>query len=235
MKEIVKEHQLRPIILRFDLGKPQLDFEAKGLAAHYLMHDLTWDMRQQLEKHYQVLEDIDVQLTELEYMLLPIEQDLDILEVFLKIKDPSVLPFDNYDEPVEINIDLGEFFKGVVYHNEMLQDIHKIVYAEFNWFEPHFDMIYEKESWIDEQLWNDVHQIYTNYLDAQVDIVTLDRDQEEFRGALAEVFDLQDNYREYGDTLFGMFNAIHKRCESCYKRSEIVNKGLNDFDEKRGI
>lgn len=231
MKEIVKEHPLRPIILRFDMGKPQLDFEKKGLETHYLMHDLTWDISQKLKEHNQALEEIDFEIAELEYLLLPIEQDLDILEVFLKIKDPSVLPFDKHDEGTEISIDLENFYKEVIYHNQRVQDLHDDISKEYQWFNAHFEMIYEKESWIDENLWNDIHLIYKNYLEAQVDIVSLDRDQEEFKTVLAEVNDLQDSYHEYGEVIFNSFNALQTRSEECYKRAEIVNKGLDELNK----
>lgn len=226
MKEIVREHPLRPIILRFDLGKPQLEFEKKGLAAHYRMHDLTWDMQQQLQAHYEALEEIELEITELEYYLLPIEQDLDILEVFLKIQEPSVLPFGEKDDNTEINIDLNDFYKGVAYHNVRIQELHPDVAREYDWFQQHFEMIYEKESWIDEQLWEDVDPIYRNYDQAQVDIVSLDRDQEEFRGVLSEVFDYQDKYQDYAEVLFKMYNQLHKRSEESYRRAEVVQEAI---------
>jgi len=232
MKEIVKEHPLRSIILQFEFNKPQLEFEKKGLEAHYLMHDLTWDMLQKLKTHHKTLEEIDYDVSELEYLLLPIEQDLDILEVFLKIKDPSVLPFDLKDGEVEISIDLNGFYQSVRDHNQSMQALHTHVSKEYDWFQGHFDMIYEKESWIDEGLWDDIHQIYRNYLQAQVDIVTLDRDQEEFRGALSEVFDFQNTYMEYGETIFEAYNELQKRSDESYRRAETVNKALNDMQDQ---
>lgn len=117
---------------------------------------------QQLKQHNQALEEIDFEIAELEYLLFPIEQDLDILEVFLKIKDPSVLPFDKHDEGTEISIDLEDFYKGVIYHNQRIQDLHDDVSREYQWFNAHFEMIYEKEGWINEALWNDIHLIYKN-------------------------------------------------------------------------
>lgn len=229
MKEIVKEHPLRPIVLRFDLDKPLLDFEKKGLHAHYLMHDLTWDMLQQLKAHHNALEEIDIKISELEYLLLPIEQELDILEVFLRIKDPAVLPFDEKDGEAEVTIDIGDFFQDVVQHNQCLQDMHAGIHAEYDWFDNHFDRIYEQESWIDKGLWDDIHQIYRNYLEAQVDIVTLDREQEEFKGVLTEVFDYQDIYMDYGDSVFAAYNELHKRSEEVYRRAEVVNSKLTDL------
>ncbi len=227
MKEIVREHPLRAIILRFDLKKPQPEMEKRGLDAHYLMHDLTWTMQQQLRAHYQALEEIDIQVSELEYYLLPIEQDLDILEVFLGIKDPSVLPFDEKDDNAEIDIDLDEFYKGVNYHNQRIQDLHDEVSEAYQWYQQHVDMMYEKDGWIDDTLWDNVHQIYINYTEAQVDIVALDRDQEEFREILSEVFDYHEVYREYAETLFQMYNELQKRSEENYRRTEIVNQALH--------
>ncbi|MBD1432714.1 hypothetical protein H8B06_07760 [Sphingobacterium sp. DN00404] len=227
MKEIVTEHPLRTIILRFDLKKTQLKTEKRGLDAHYHMHDLTWTMQQQLHAHYQTLEEIEIQVNELKYYLLPIEQDLDMLEVFLGIKDPSVLPFDEKDDNTEIDIDLDAFYKDVSYHNQRIQDLHDEVSKEYNWYKQHFDMMYEKESWIDDSLWDDVHQIYLIYTEVQVDIVTLDRDQEEFREILSEVFDYQEIYREYAETLFQTYNELQKRSEENYRRTEIVNQALH--------
>src|SRR5690606_35566954 len=113
-----------------------------------------------------------------------------------------------------------------------MQALHTNVSKEYDWFQGHFDMIYEKESWIDEGLWDDIHEIYRNYLQAQVDIVTLDRDQEEFRGALSEVFDFQNTYMEYGETIFEAYNELQKRADESYRRAETVNKALNDMQDQ---
>ncbi|RKE56670.1 hypothetical protein [Sphingobacterium detergens] len=229
MKEVVKEHPLRPIILRFDPDKPQLEFETKGLSAHYLMHDLTWEAQQKLRKLNEQLGEIDIKIAELEYYLFPIEQDLDILEVFLKIKDPSVLPLNNFDEEIEITIDINELFSSITDHNQQLRDLHSEVSTACIAYEQHYDMIYEKESWIDEQLWKDVHQIYVNYLNVKVDIVSLDRDQEEFREVLSDVFDYQYKYYDYFDLILSVFKTFQKRCDKSYRRAEVVDKGLKEL------
>lgn len=227
MKEIVKEHPLRPIILRFDFEKPQSELEKKGLASHYLMHDLTWDMQKQLKAHYEALEKIDMEVTALEFQLLPIEQEMDIVEVFLNIKPPSILPFDERDEDFELNIEMADLYKSIIAHSDRLEEVQVDVTAENNWYQEHFDMIYEKESWIDEELWDNIHQIYRNYEQVQVDIVALDRDQEEFKEVLSEVFDYQDLYAEYGEAVFEMYNSLIRRADKNYRRAEAINKHIN--------
>lgn len=229
MKEIVREHPLRPIILRFDFEKPQLDFEKQGLASHYLMHDLTWSMQQELKAHYQILEKLDMEITALEFQLLPIEQEMDIVEVFLNIKPPSILPLDEIDEDFELNIEMADLFKNITDHGDLLEEVEIEINAENTWYQKHFDMIYEKESWIDEDLWDNIHQIYRNFTEAQVDIVSLDRDQEEFREVLSDVFDYQDLYAEYGETVFEMYNNLIRRADKNYRRAEVINKHIKEL------
>ena len=227
MKEIVKEHPLRPIILQFDFSKPQMEFEKKGLEAHYLMHDLTWNMLQQLREHSHAAEEINAEIAELEYMLLPIEHDLNMLENFLGIRPDAAPPFDEKAQKATVEIDVLAFYDRVNEHNSRLRELHDKTCREIEWSNKHFDMIYEKESWIEESLWKDVHQIYRNYLEAQVDIVTLDRDQEEFRGTLAEVYDYQDMYNDFGTTVFESYTALQERSEKIYHRGKTVNEAFD--------
>ena len=83
MKEIVRQHPLRSIILEFDEEKKTLDFEKRVLEAYYRQHDRTWDVKQQLLQHKEALSGLEAKIMELEYMLLPTEQELDFLEASL--------------------------------------------------------------------------------------------------------------------------------------------------------
>lgn len=229
MKEIVKEHPLRSITLQFDFDKPVQDFETKGLASHYFMHDLTWEIWQELKQHQQSLEELGKEINELEFLLLPIEQELDILEVFLGIQPPSVLPFDNKNEAFELSIDLDEYHAAIFGHSERMKKLYKPIIAEYNWFQAHFDQFEEKDSWIDDEHWDAVDAIYSNYQQAQVDIVTLDQDQEEFRTILSEVLDFEDRFMDYGDHIFEAYNTLHDRADGCYRRAEVASQKLNEL------
>src|SRR3546814_384467 len=190
MKQIVKQHPLRTIILEFDVDKPALDFEIAALDAYYRQHDRTWETKQRLLQHKDALFELEVKITELEYLLLPTEQQLDFLEAGFQLTDQKELPF--IEE--EFTIDVGDFNKGVVYHNRELVELHGLVVAEQEWFNEWADFIYENEDWFDEQ--DDegdglIHQVFRHYEEVSVDIVSLDRDQQEFFGAVGEVTELQ--------------------------------------------
>src|SRR5690606_34402224 len=92
MKEIVIEHPLRPIILRFDLTKEKPAFEVEGLEAYYAKHDSTWEMRVELIRQRSLLIDLMDELTEIEFALLPVEQELEFIEAAAGLRSQDTLP-----------------------------------------------------------------------------------------------------------------------------------------------
>ena len=226
MKEIVKQHPLRTIVLEFDMDKPALDFETQALEAYYRQHDRTWDTKQQLQLHKDAFYQLEVKITELDYALLPIEQQLDFLEAGFQLKDQKDLPF--IDE--EFTIDVGEFNNDVYQHNQELVALWKGIDAEQTWYNDWADHIYENESWFDEQ--DDegsdlIHKVFRHYEEVSVDIVSLDRDQQEFFETVSEVSELQDEYFDYGEAVIKAYTELHGRSEAIYRRAEVLNDHIN--------
>ncbi|TYR33906.1 hypothetical protein FXV77_16845 [Sphingobacterium phlebotomi] len=223
MKEIVKEHPLRPIILQFDLKKKALDFEIKALEAYYRMHDRTWETKQNLLRHKDAFLEIDVKTAELEYRLAPIKQQLDFIEAAFKLVDNVELP----DMGERFTIDIVDFYTAVDSHNEDLRELHKQITTEMQWFDNWADHIYEKEDWFDEQ--DDegdklIHQVFRHYNDVSVDIVSLDRDQQEFFGIIGTTRNLQQQYFEYGEEVSEQYNRVHYASEEVYQRALRVKQ-----------
>lgn len=226
MKEIVKQHPLRPIILEFDMAKPALDFETEALDAYYRQHDRTWETKQRLLEHKDAFFQLEVKITELDYALLPIEQQLDFLEAGFQLTDQNELPF--IEEG--FTIDVGEFNNDVIQHNRELVELWKGVDAEQKWYNEWADHIYENESWFDQQ--DDegsdlIHKVFRHYEEVSVDIVSLDRDQQEFFGAVGEVTELQNEYFDYGEAVLQTYTTLHERSEKVYRRAERLNDHID--------
>ncbi len=219
MKTIVKEHPLRPIILRFDLQKQTPEFEEEALDAYYAMHDKTWETKQNLLMHKDSLFELDVQITELEYRLLPIEQQVSFLEVGFQLVDNVELPPFDHD----FSIGIGEFRTEVNNHLTDMQELYKDLMQEWAWFDSWADFIYDHEDWCAPGGNELIHQVYRHYEEVSVDIVSLDRDQQEFFGAHGEVRQLQRDYFDYGSQVFNMYNRVKERAEKVYKRANRVN------------
>ncbi|MFB2119294.1 hypothetical protein [Parapedobacter sp. 2B3] len=109
-------------------------------------------------------------------------------------------------------------------------ELHGLVVAEQEWFNAWADFIYENENWFDEE--DDrgsdlIHQVFRQYEEVSVDIVTLDRDQQEFFGAVGEVTDLQSEYFDYGEAVLDLYTALHERSEKIYRRTERLNDHID--------
>lgn len=222
IKEVVKQHPLRPIVLEFDTDRPTLEFEAEALDAYYRQHDRTWETKNKLQLHKDALSNLEVRIAELEYGLLPIEQQLDFLEAGFQLTDQQELP------TIEggFTIEVSEFNNDVITHHKQLVEVHRLVVAEQDWFNAWANFIYENEDWFDEQ--DDqgsalINQIFQQYEEVSVNIVTLDRDQQEFFGVVGQVRDMQSAYFDYGESVFNLYNELHERSENVYRRAERIH------------
>src|SRR5690606_5809425 len=218
MKEIVKEHPLRPIILQFDYKKKALDFEVKALEAYYRMHDRTWETKQNILRHKDALLEIDFKTIELEHRLSHIKQQLDFIEAAFKLADNVELP--DIEEP--FSIEINDFYGDVDSHNEDLRALHQQITPEMQWFNDWANYVYENEDWFDEQDEEGdklIHQFFRHYDDVSVDIVSLDRDQQEFFGIIGDIRKLQQEYFEYGEEVSEQYTRVHHESEEVYQRA----------------
>ncbi len=230
MKEIVKEHPLRPIILRFDLTKKAPDFEKEGLEAYYRMHDSTWDTRMKLLQHKDELQQLQWRIDELGAQLLPMEHDLQLLEFAVQLRDVNDTPMPKTTGTFSINY--GDFSEKVRAHNKAMIDFYPAIRGAWDWFDAYADFIYEKESWIEEDVYISLHEIYQHYEEVSVDIVALDRDEQEFYGVYAEVQKIQTDYFDYGNEVFDAYGTLHSRATAFYHRAEQVDeRAWKDFEK----
>jgi len=224
MKEIVKEHPLRPIILRFAPKKRQPEFEIKGLEAYYAMHDSTWRMRTELIDKDNELDTLMDEIASLEFPLLPIEQELEFVEAAAGLRDQVDLPI--MEGSFTINLD--ELRDSIDAHCEAMHAFYPKLRAAWDWFDQHAGFIYEHESWIEAGLDDPIHELYARYEEVSVDIVSLDRDQQEFYAAYAEVQRLQDDYFHHGDLVFAQYDKLLKRSNEIYRRFETADARINE-------
>lgn len=222
MKEIIKDHPLRPIILRFDTSRSTPEFEQKGLEAYYRLHDETWELKSKLLKQEAQLKDILSLVDELTLGLYAMEQDLDFLEAALEIGEEHVLPM------VEgtFTIDYTKLREALNGHVDNMEILYPKIKAAWDWYQQHADIVYEYETTVDFGRDDLIHALYSRYEEVSVDIVSLDRDQQEFYGAYAEVDQLQSDYFDHAEQVLDMYDALHELTDGIYRRVEIVDEEM---------
>jgi hypothetical protein len=222
MKTIVREHPLRTIILDFDLSKTPPDFETEALQAYYGMHDKTWETRQNLLFRKDRLDELEVQINETEYSLLPIEQQLEFLEAGLQLTEPAELPLIEGS----FSIDVGDFLRGVIEHHGRMHAVHRDLVTEWTWYNDWVNFIYDHEDWCDEKASKQIHEVFCRYKEVSIDIVSLDKDRDEFFGAHGEVRQLQEEYFEKAEQILEFYSQVSERAEQIYQRAEIIDQHL---------
>lgn len=224
MKEIIKDHPLRPIILRFDTSRSMPEFERKGLEAYYSLHDETWELKSKLLKQEAQLKDILSLVDELTLGLYAMEQDLDFLEAALEIGEEHFLPM------VEgtFTIDYTKLHEALNGHVDNMEKLYPKIKAAWDWYQQHADFVYEYETAVDFGHDELIHALYSRYEEVSVDIVSLDRDQQEFFGAYAEVDRLQSDYFDHAEQVLDMYDALHELTDGIYRRVEIVDEVMEE-------
>ena len=228
MKEIVKEHPLRPIILRFDTQKTPLDLETQALNAYYRQHDLSWTAKRNLLQHQTESEEIDQTISKLSQQLLPISEQTSMMEAGFKLRD-DVDALHHCQDPIDIHI--GDYYHAVETHNKALQALCEKVVVETHWYNDWADFIYEHEDWFDEE--NEkgdelIHALYRNYDKVSVDIISFDRDQQEFFGSVSEIRKLQNRYFEFTEFVFKRYRLLQSDSEALYQRALRIKKYVDE-------
>ena len=107
---------------------------------------------------------------------------------------------------------------------------------EIQWFNDWADYIYQNEDWFDEQ--DDkgdklIHQVFKHYDEVSVDIISLDRDQQEFFGVIGHIRKLQQEYFEYGEEVSEQYARVQHESEAVYQRALRVKKYVDEHFPKQ--
>jgi hypothetical protein len=216
MKEIIKKHPLRDIVLSFDLDKEPLEFEQIGLKAYYKLHDETWEWREKLIAHQanfkQIRDEMDDQLLD----LIPIEQNLDFIDASLGLFDEADLP----DFEGEVNFDVGLLIQGVTECNTVLHSVRDRLNAELDWYNTIITYEHQNDGWTDAADFGRVAQIYKRFEEASVDIVFLDKDEDLFRCTYQTVRELEQQHIEFAKQTIATYDVLLKKYDQARFRTE---------------
>lgn len=106
-------------------------------------------------------------------------------------------------------------------------DLTKPLMVEWNWYDAQVDRMYYHQGWLKRDARAPVHVIYRRYKETSVDIVSLDRDEQEFLTAHTSVWKQQDEYFEYANNVFDAFEDLRDRTENLYIRMEYIDNMLD--------
>lgn len=235
MKTIIKEHPLKNIILDFDESKVAPDYEKEALELYYEAHDVVQVLKEKCQVMEADLKTADLKISDLYAEGLLLEQELDIIEDGLGLKaEEDMTPIE-----VEMTIDITSLIEKVSLHNQVMQDFYDLIDSITTRHNAFLDMLETDEfggeypvplKYLD--LFGD---IYPRYEELCVDIVTLDEDEDKFRGAFGKVCDLYDNNLDFTTEVIDNYYRLYYFTDDLYRRTERVNDILQQKVRDMGL
>lgn len=224
MKKIIKEHPLRPIVLSFDLSKKALPFEITALEAYYRSHDLTYETLQNLQEHQDELFLLDAKFTDLQSDIY--RTGLQVEEMRGTLAKKGEVSVHSSSEATAVKRLFQKLELELRLIEKKLNAVAQHFVKEMQWYTTWCDYIYDNESWLTDSSPGLLLDIYTQYNDVSVDIISLDRDQEEFHKTYGRVYDLHLTYQEYGKQVAFTFNSTRDDFEKLANQLESTAETL---------
>ena len=228
MKTIVREHPLKDIILEFDESKTQPDFEKEALATYYEAHDEVYALKQRLDILAEGLADADAEVANLYMEALALEQSLEIIEDFLGLSAGDSIP----DIEGEITIDVAELFEDIRKHHDVFQELYLQIDDLTNKYNFEMDLMDPddefQENWpIHSRYFTVFDKVFPRYEELSVDIVSIDDDQETFRGVYGELLDIYNANLALAEWVFANYKNLFDLVEPMYERTSVAIEAMN--------
>ncbi len=204
MKTITIDHPLRSISYKIRENSFPLNTEIQALDSYRSAHDQVWRMKRLFEE-----EKGEVQLALIDLYKLDAEgQELrDILGFYKEQMDLSSknLPA---DLDVKLQVEIRNFYNSVMQHHRNTVQFYDVIGARDTAYVKITDTYYRGEKPIDPLHFKVLDSVFENYSDMQVDIVTLDKDLQQFLTALGDVYLLLDKYVQHYNILYKAYGTI---------------------------
>lgn len=72
-----------------------------------------------------------------------------------------------------------------------------------------------------------IYKVLRHYEEISVDIVSLDRDQQDFFGVLGDIRKIQTDFFDYVEVVFEQYTRVHHLSEEIYRRAERIQEHVN--------
>ena len=233
MKTVIKNHPLKDIILEFDETKEPLPIETEALELYYEAHDVVYAVKQSADLMRLDLVRGEAQVEGLYIEALLLLQELEIIEDSLNIANGATVEIHG-----EMTIEVTDFFKSVEAHNQEMQDIHGLIDNLSVRHNENLDLVFQEghDDYfpVHEKYFSLFDKVYPRYEELSINIVTLDEDEDLFKGVYGKVDDVfQDNF-DRGSALFERYNQLFELTKDLYQRTERASVVLNRFLRENG-
>lgn len=210
MKTITIDHPLRSISYKLRKNSFPLNTEARALDSYRLAHDQVWRMKRLFEQ-----EKGEVQLALIDLHKLDAERE-ELSDMLGFYKEQVDLSSENLhiEMDVKFQVEVRDFYNNVNRQHSKVIQFYDIIGRRDAEYITITDMYCREEKPIDPLHFKILDSVFENYSDMQVDVVSLDKDLQQFLTTLQEVYNFLDTYIQHYNILYKAYGTIlHKAAQ----------------------
>lgn len=210
---ILTPHPLRTIILRYNKSIAAPAFETAALAHYFEIHDRVLEIRQRIQGARSEIAPFEYHMEEIQELLEQAQEKFRHLEMMLP----------RHPEKSTVRTQLKTFLTAI---DKALDDfVPELVGATADYYD-YDDYIFQQEEWIQKVAFPQFDQIFKNYKDCSVDMVSFDRDLEDFKMALGFVKRQETKYYETMDRLIDSYSELNTEIGDLFSQVESFDNKL---------
>jgi hypothetical protein len=211
-KKTSTPHPLRTIMLRFDTAVTAPDFETLALKYYDEIHERTWEIRQRIKQARTPLPSFGFQLEEVEELLHQGQG---------KFRHLEMMAPDNPEKDT-VQVQLKAVLTSI---DDILEDFVPELVDAASAYYAYEDYIVPHEQWMNEVAFPQFDKIFANYQACSLDMVSFDRDLDDFKGALHYIKQQEGKYFEAMNELIERYSDLNEEIGNLFEQVEI-------FDDK---
>lgn len=219
MNEMITKHRLRTIILEFDKSKEAPEFETQALNTYYEMHDRVWEQMERLRVARE-------KIPTLEFRLEGVEDLYE--EAIGKLDHLLVMVPENPERP-RVTMQLKMFTEEL---NSILCDFVPELIDQAADFYEYDAFTIEEDVWLSDVAFKQFNAVFDDYKSCKVDMVSFDRDLDDFKGVLGHIRKREGKYYETMNGLIDTYDELNNKIDVLHDRISEFDDNLLEFFAK---
>lgn len=212
MNQIITAHPLRTIILQYHEGRVAPEWETAALTIYREMHDRFGQMEERLRVAREKIPALHFQKEAVEEVIQDVKRKFEHLQVMIP-ENPErgrvTMQLQMYLERLDIL--MGDFLPDLIDHT-------------MDFFE-YDEYTIKEDEWLNEVAFTAFRPIFAQYESCAVDMVSFDRDLDDFKGALGHIRNREGKYYELMNELTDSYTDINEAVGALHDQ-------IDDFDER---
>ncbi|NGM63787.1 hypothetical protein [Sphingobacterium sp. SGR-19] len=218
MKTITIDHPLRTISYQAHDDRYPLNHETQALDNYRLAHDQVWRMKLLFEK-----EKGEAQLALINLHKLDEERD-ELNDMFGFYKEHVDFSSKSLHTELEVGfqVELRNFYNSVIEQHRKLVQFYDVIGTRDREYITIADTYCRGEKPIDPLRFEVLDSVFRHHEDMHVDVVSLDKDLQQFLTVLADVYLLLDSYIQQYNILYSTYSDILQKTAQLTKDVQVL-------------